>query len=116
MGFFDSLFGKAEKPITDPEHLRNELLAASRAGDTRRLERLSRTNQAAILAYFRSWQRVPEDVRADPTAIQGYVHGLISVAQLFAEKLGHPRVNGGSDGSRRIESTLPLAIRPPPSP
>ncbi len=60
MGLFDALFGKAEKPVTDPDRLRDELFAAARAGDARRLERLARTNQAAVLANFRSWQRVLE--------------------------------------------------------
>ena len=37
MGRFDALFGKTEKPISDPDRQRDELSAA-RAGDARRLE------------------------------------------------------------------------------
>ena len=92
MGFFDLLFGKAEKPIADPDQLREALFAAARAGDTRRLENLARANQAAVLEHFRSWQKVPEAIRADQNAIQGYVHCMIAIAQMFAEKLGRPEL------------------------
>jgi hypothetical protein len=57
-----------------------------------RLERLARTNQTAILEHFRSWQHVPDAVRADPSAIQGYVHCMVAIAQTFAEKLGRPEL------------------------
>jgi tetratricopeptide (TPR) repeat protein len=90
VGLFDSLFGKADKPITDPEQLRHALFAA--AGDAQRLERLARTNQSAVLEHFRSWQRVPEAIRSDPAAVQGYVQAMIAIAQLFATKLGHPEL------------------------
>src|SRR5688572_12390465 len=78
MGLFGSLFGKSEKPVTDPDRLRDELLAAARAGDAARLERLARANQAAVLEHFRAWQRVPEAVRSDPGALRHYVNGLIA--------------------------------------
>ena len=64
MGLFGSLFGKSEKPITDPDRLRHELLAAARAGDAGRLEQLARANQVAVLEHFRAWQRVPEAIRS----------------------------------------------------
>jgi tetratricopeptide (TPR) repeat protein len=98
MGLFDSLFGKGEAPITDPNRLLDELSAAVRAGDARKLERLARTNQAAILEHFRTWQRVPDAVRADPSAIQGFVHCLVTIAQLFAEKLGRPDLMAALSG------------------
>jgi tetratricopeptide (TPR) repeat protein len=88
MGLLSSLFGKGDSPITDPNHLRDELFA----GDASRLERLARTNQAAVLEHFRSWQHVPDAVRADPSAIQGYVHCMVAIAQVFAEKLGRPEL------------------------
>lgn len=89
MGLFDRLFGKPASPIPDPDRLRDELFAAAQAGDARRLERLARANEAAVLAHFRTWQKVPEAVRADPAAVQRYVHSMIAVAQFFAERLGH---------------------------
>ncbi len=98
MGLFSSIFGKGDAPITDPDRLRDELFAAARAGDARRLERLARTNQAAVLEHFRSWQRVPDAVRADPAAIQGYVHCLVTIAQTFAEKLGRPELMAALSG------------------
>jgi tetratricopeptide (TPR) repeat protein len=98
VGLFDSLFGKGDAPITDPDRLRDELFAAARAGDSRRLERLARTNRAAVLEHFRSWQRVPDAVRADPNAIQNYIHCMVTVAQVFAEKLGHPELMAALSG------------------
>ena len=90
MGLFDRLFGKPEPPIADPARLRDELFAAARAGDARRLERLARANEAAVLTHFPAWQKVPEATRADPAAVQGYVHAMVTVAQLFADRLGRP--------------------------
>jgi hypothetical protein len=78
VGLFDRLFGKPEPPIPDPDRLRDALFAAARAGDARRLERLARANEAAVLAHFRTWQKVPEAVRADPAAVQRYVHSMIA--------------------------------------
>lgn len=98
MGLFDALFGKSEKPIADPALLRDELFAAARAGDARRLERLARANQPAVLEHFRSWQKVPEAVRADPAAVQGYVHSMVAVARVFAERLGRPELMAALTG------------------
>jgi tetratricopeptide (TPR) repeat protein len=98
VGLFGSLFGKGDEPITDPDRLRDELFAAARAGDARKLERLSRTNRAAVLEHFKSWQRVPDAVRADQTAVQGYIHGMISIAQVFAQKLGRPELMAALTG------------------
>jgi tetratricopeptide (TPR) repeat protein len=101
MGLFGSLFGKSEMPVTDPDRLRDELLAAALAGDAGRLERLARANQAAVLEHFRAWQRVPEAIRSDPDALQHYVNGLIAVAQLFAERLGRPELMAALSGPRQ---------------
>src|SRR5215208_6542944 len=99
MGLFGSLFGKPDAPIADPDRLRDELFAAARAGDARRLERLARTNQAAVLEHFRSWQRVPEAIRADQNAVQGYIHCMVAIAETFAQKLGRPELMAGLTGA-----------------
>ncbi|WP_165253056.1 tetratricopeptide repeat protein [Paludisphaera soli] len=103
MGLFDRLYGKAESPIPDPARLRDELFASVQSGDSRRLERLARANEAAVLAHFRSWQLVPEEIRADPSAVQAYVHSLVTIAQLFDVRLGHPELmaalTGPADGN-----------------
>ena len=88
MGLLDRLFGKAEPAIADPDRLRDELFAAARIGDNRRLKRLARANERAVVAHFRTWQKVPDAVRADPAAVQGYVHSMVTVAQLFADRFG----------------------------
>ncbi|MBN9122202.1 MAG: tetratricopeptide repeat protein [Planctomycetes bacterium] len=98
MGLFGSLFGKSDAPITDPDRLRDELFAIARAGDERRLERLARTNQATVLEHFRSWQKVPEAVRSDPSAIQGYIHCMVAIAETFAQKLGRPELMAALTG------------------
>ena len=98
MGFFDGLFRKAEPPIAEPARLRDEVFAATLSGDTRRLERLARANEEAVLAHFNSWLTVPEAVRADPSATQRYVHSLLAIAQLFADRLGRPELMAALTG------------------
>lgn len=98
MGLLDRLFGKPEPPIADADRLRQELFAAARVGDRRRLERLARANEAAVLAQFPAWQKVPEDVRADPAAVGPYVESMIAVAELFAQRLGRPELMAALTG------------------
>lgn len=92
MGLLDRLFGKPEPPIADPERLREALFAAARAGDRRRLERLARANQAAVLEHFPTWKKVPEAIRADPAAVRPFVESMIAVAELFQRRLGRPEL------------------------
>lgn len=95
MGFFDRLFGKGKDnakdddggPV-DPDDLRTRLFAAAAAGDLRRVEQLSRAHRDLVVANFPAWQKIPEPLRADPPALQNYGRGLVTVAQLFAERLG----------------------------
>jgi tetratricopeptide (TPR) repeat protein len=93
------LFGKRKTAITNPDQLRDELFAAARAADGKRFEQLADANQAAILEHFPSWRKIPEVLRTNPAAAQGYVQGMIAVAQLFAEKLGHPELMASLTGS-----------------
>ncbi|MCI0460861.1 MAG: tetratricopeptide repeat protein [Gemmataceae bacterium] len=90
MGLFDSLFGSREPDIKNPDELREHLFRAARARDFGRLGRLAKAHRATILEHFPEWQRVPESVRADPSAVQPYAEGLIAVAQFFDERLGTP--------------------------
>jgi tetratricopeptide (TPR) repeat protein len=92
VGLFDFLFGKGGPAISDPDQLREELFATARRGDRKRLEQLARANVPTVLEHFPSWQKVPEAVRADPAAVQGYVHALVAVAEVFAERLGRPEL------------------------
>jgi tetratricopeptide (TPR) repeat protein len=106
VGLFDRLFGTPDPPIDDPERLRAELFAAARAGDARRLERLARANQAAVLAHFHTWQKVPDAVRADPAAVQPYVGSMIALAELFANRLGRPELMNARIGTPASNSLL----------
>ncbi|MCI0701974.1 MAG: tetratricopeptide repeat protein [Planctomycetia bacterium] len=106
MGLFGSLFGKAEKPIDDPERLREELFSAAGAGDSRRLERIAKANQPAILEHFPIWRKVPDAIRSDQSAIQGYVHALLAIAQTFAERLGRPELMAALTGTPESNSLL----------
>jgi tetratricopeptide (TPR) repeat protein len=90
MSLFDFLFGPRAPEIHDPDQLREALFQAAGRGDRKRLEGLCRKNRQAVLDHFPRWQKPPEALRSDPAAMQGYVHGLVSVAQVFAERLGCP--------------------------
>lgn len=92
MGLLDRLFGKPEPPITDPARLWDELSAAALADDARHLERLARANAEAILTHFSSWQKVPREILENPSAAQEYVHSLVTIAELFAGRLGRPEL------------------------
>lgn len=88
MGFFDRLFGKQQTGPVDPEQLRAQLFDAAGAGDLRRVEKLCRAHRDVVVAEFPAWQKIPDAARADPAALQQYGRGLVTVAQLFAERLG----------------------------
>jgi tetratricopeptide (TPR) repeat protein len=90
MGLFDSLFGKRDPVINNPDELREHLFRAAVARDLGKLDRLCRAHRDTILATFPQWQRVPEAVRADQAAVQRYAEGLIGVAQFFDERLQTP--------------------------
>src|SRR5947209_16395565 len=92
MGFLDFLFGRREEPIRDAGRLRQALFEAAQAGDARRLERLCRANRSAVAENFPGWQKVPEELRDDPQALQRYIEGLMAVAQTFADRLGSPEL------------------------
>jgi tetratricopeptide (TPR) repeat protein len=97
MGFFDFLF-KSRKERLPPDRLKSRLFVAAAAGDGRQLSRLCLDYRAEIVAAFPGWQQVPESVRANPQQVQQYAHGLISVAQYFAEGLGDPSLLQGMSG------------------
>jgi tetratricopeptide (TPR) repeat protein len=90
MGFFDALFGSRNLVIEDPDRLREALFDAVAKGDLRQLEKRCRANQKRIVELFPAWQKVPESVRHDPSAMPRYAAGLIEVAKLFAERLATP--------------------------
>ena len=64
------------------------LFAAVESGDLPQLEDLCRMHRSAILEAFASWQMVPEALRADSSQLQRYATGLITIARVFAERLG----------------------------
>jgi hypothetical protein len=89
MGLFEFLFGPHVPKPSDPGELKRVVLLTVRSGDRRRLERLCRTNSEGIRTHFPGWRKVPEQIRDDPAAVQQYVAGLVAIAQVFAESLGH---------------------------
>lgn len=89
MGLFDRLFGKGkDRGPVDPDDLRARLFDAAGAGDLHRVEQLCRAHRDLVSAHFPAWQKIPEPLRADQAALQRYGHGLVSVAQIFASRLG----------------------------
>jgi hypothetical protein len=89
MGIFDFLFGPRVPTPSDPEELKRVVFLAAYSGDRRRLEGLCRANSEAIRAHFPGWQKVPEEIRDHPPTVDQYVSGLVAIAQIFAESLGH---------------------------
>lgn len=81
--------------------LRDLLFAAVENGDIPKLEELCRTHRGAIVEQFPSWQTVPEELRAEPTLLQHYANGLITIARVFAERLDDDsliqRLGGGGE-------------------
>jgi tetratricopeptide (TPR) repeat protein len=91
MGLFDFLKGSRATEAPGPDELRSLLFDAA-AKSPGRLAKLCRAHSGAIVEAFPSWQKLPEEVRADPAATQRYMHGLIGVAQTFAQVLGRPEL------------------------
>jgi tetratricopeptide (TPR) repeat protein len=92
MDLFRRFFGPRLPPIDNPDQLREHLFAAALTGDRARLAALCRQHQEMAAANFAAWQRVPEPLRGDPAQVQRYIHGLVSVAEFFADSLGRPEL------------------------
>lgn len=66
--------------------LRETLFEAVARGDQAQLEELCTTHREAIIATFETWQLVPQELRADPEALQRYATGLMAIARVFADR------------------------------
>ena len=93
--------------------LRELLFAAVENGDIPKLEELCRAHRAAILEQFGSWQTVPEELRGEPTLLQHYANGLITIARVFAERLDDDqlmqRLGGGDNPLAKWDAQLQAA-------
>jgi tetratricopeptide (TPR) repeat protein len=76
----------------NPSELLEALLQAAAANDEARLAALCRDNQAAVLAHFDEWRRVPEGMRDRPADLNRYALGLMAVAQCFDKQLHQPEL------------------------
>jgi hypothetical protein len=83
------------KSDSGADSLRGLLLDAAREGDEESLGRMCRDERDRILANFRTWQKVPKKLQADPNAIDRYARGMIAVADWFAR-----------NGSRQLREAL----------
>jgi tetratricopeptide (TPR) repeat protein len=115
MGLFDFLFrrrregGGAPAPAGDPpgpDDLRRQVFDAVAAGDAGALERLCRRHREAIRQHFSAWRKPPDDVRDQPARMQGYVHALVTVAELFAQRLGVPELMNELTGTPESNPAL----------
>lgn len=104
MGFLDFFRrkGASPPPTLSPDELRERLFAAAASGQQDTFAKLFSEYRAVIIEHFPAWQKVPEAVRGDPAALQGYAQGLIGTAQLGAA-LGEPsllqRLSSGAAGN-----------------
>jgi hypothetical protein len=93
------------KPDSGADLLRDSLLDAAQEGDEESLGRMCRDERDRILANFRTWQKVPKELQADPSAIDRYARGMIAVADWFARN-GSPQLweaLQGPGGDKPIE-------------
>ncbi len=80
MGLLD-LF-KRNDPQPD---LRTIVFGAVLRGDGAALASITESHSDAILVQFPAWQRMPEDTRAQPEALEQYAQALIGLAHYYAE-------------------------------
>jgi len=80
--------------------LRELVFDAVAAGDLARVEALCREHHDAILDEFPAWQQVPHEIRDQQAALQRYAMGLITVARMFAERLGSQVLLAKLQGNR----------------
>jgi tetratricopeptide (TPR) repeat protein len=107
MGLFDFLKGRKVK---DPDELRAVLIDA--APDPPAFESLCTRHEAMLVEHAPGWSKVPESMRADPEAMNGYAQMLIMLAQDLAER-GHPQlletITGGGRKNPITEANSRLA-------
>jgi tetratricopeptide (TPR) repeat protein len=90
MGLLNFLFGPKVERVDDPDRLRELLFEAAAAGEQAKLLQLCKLHRGLITEHFPTWQKVPDDVRADPVRTQRLANGLIAVAETFARRLNCP--------------------------
>jgi tetratricopeptide (TPR) repeat protein len=88
MGIFDRFRSRAQPPTS--EQLRQQLFDAVAEHNDALLASLCAEHEAAVLAAFPGWQRVPPEFRS-PDKLSWYGPGLIAVAQHFAGR-GRPEL------------------------
>ncbi|HWE04941.1 MAG TPA: tetratricopeptide repeat protein [Tepidisphaeraceae bacterium] len=74
----------------DSDSLRDMLIAAVSANDTKLVNTLTVANREAIAANFAQWQRVPDAVRENGGAMQRYARTLIMLAEIFRDRFADP--------------------------
>jgi tetratricopeptide (TPR) repeat protein len=77
--------------------LREALFHSVETSDQEGFDQTCRLNRSVILREFKTWQRAPEEVRADPKAAAHYAEGLIAVAEWFARN-GAPQLQEALQG------------------
>lgn len=103
--FFNWLFGASATVINSSEELLRELERSVSQGDVRLLTKLCRTHQGMILSHFPSWQKVPDSIRSNPSAMQSYLNTLVATAGVFERELKLPELMESLTGT---EDSNPL--------
>jgi hypothetical protein len=84
----------------DAEQLRETLFAAIAREDGQAILALCIQHETAIRESFRSWTRIPVDIRGDRAAVQAWANALVTIARYF-EAAGDPGLfeilKGGAD-------------------
>ncbi len=102
---FNRLFGARATLATSPGDLLRKLEGSVIQGDVRLLITLCRKHQGMILSHFSSWQKVPDSIRSNPSAMQSYFNTLVAIAGVFERELKLPELMESLTGT---EDSNPL--------
>ena len=87
MGLFD-FFKKKEVANLTGEELKRALFDAVSLNKSKEFMKLCKNYNSLISESFKHWQKIPDDIKAEPQKVQWYGQGMISIAQYFEQAFG----------------------------
>ncbi len=84
---------KRRDPVSlTPTELRDKLIETAAAGPSRKLRSLCKDYRSQVAANAEFMAKLPEEVQADQSVMNGYANALIVVAQCLANDCGAPEL------------------------
>jgi tetratricopeptide (TPR) repeat protein len=99
-------FKRREPEALSPTEIRDRLIGAAGSGDHRRLLAACQQYKAQVAANVGLMCKVPEEIRKDEAALNGYVQCLGAVAQCLAQECGAPDLWNGLCGTPQSNPLL----------